>query len=108
MEGPFFRARAGFNWVHSEGVVASMTSVVTNYARMLIELAVEVDDIPLVCRTTAAAGRVLDNPVAEFPFRQIEEQYAEACGDEGLLASVDTARERLRKYLRDDDALATP
>jgi hypothetical protein len=109
MKGPLFRARKGFDgWPHSEGVVVAMTSVITNYARRLIELAVEVDDIALVVRTTAAAGSVLDNPVAEFPFRQVEEEYAEACGDEQLAASVDTARQRLLAYLQDDDSLATP
>jgi hypothetical protein len=71
-------------------------------------LAVEVDDVALVYRTAAAAGRVLDSPIAEFPFRQIEEDYAQACGDEQLLASVDKARQRLHKYRRDDDARATP
>ena len=109
MKGPLFRARKGFDaWPHSEGIVVAMTSVVTNYARRLIDLAVEVDDIALVVRTTASAGRVLDNPVAEFPFRQLEEEYAAACGDEQLVASVDQARQRLLAYLQHDDSLATP
>jgi len=109
MEGPLFRAQKGFDgWPQSEGVVVAMTSIITNYALMLIDLAVEVDDFALVARTTAAAGRVLDNPVSEFPFRQKEEEYAEACGDDELVASVDAAREKLLAYLRDEDSLATP
>lgn len=107
MHGPLFRARKGFDgWPHTEGVVQAMTVVITNYARQLIELAVEVDDIALVVRTSAAAGRVLDNPAVESPFRQVEEQYAEACGDEQLIASVKGARQRLLEYLRDEDSLA--
>lgn len=31
---------------------------------------------------TAAVESVLDNPSAESPFRQVEAEYAEACGDE--------------------------
>jgi len=109
MEGPLFRAQKGFDgWPQSEGVVVAMTSVITNYALMLIDLAVEVDDFALVARTTAAAGQVLDNPVSEFPFRQKEEEYAEACGDDQLVASVSAAREKLLAYLRDEDSLATP
>ena len=109
MEGPLFRAQKGFDgWPQSEGVVVAMTTVITNYALMLIDLAVEVDDFALVARTTAAAGQVLDNPVSEFPFRQKEEEYAEACGDDDLVASVDAAREKLLAYLRDEDSLATP
>jgi|GEM_PF-2557445 len=109
MEGPLFRAQKGFDgWPQSEGVVVAMTTVITNYALMLIDLAVEVDDFALVARTTAAAGQVLDNPVSEFPFRQKEEEYAEACGDNDLVASVDAAREKLLAYLRDEDSLATP
>jgi nucleoid-associated protein YgaU len=109
MQGPLFRAQKGFDgWPQSEGVVVAMTTVITNYALMLIELAVEVDDFALVARTTAAAGQVLDNPVSEFPFRQKEEEYAEACGDDVLVASVDAARDKLLAYLRDEDSLATP
>ena len=40
--------------------------------------------------------------------QEVEEEYAEACGDEQLAASVDTARQRLLAYLQDDDSLATP
>jgi hypothetical protein len=109
MEGPLFRAQKGFDgWPQSEGVVVAMTTIVTNYALMLIDLAVEVDDFALVARTTAAAGQVLDNPVSEFTIRQKEEEYAEACGDEELVASVSAAREKLLTYLRDEDSLATP
>ncbi|WP_395156960.1 hypothetical protein, partial [Ilumatobacter sp.] len=109
MEGPLFRAQKGFDgWPQSEGVVVAMTTIITNYALMLIDLAVEVDDFALVARTTAAAGQVLDNPVSEFPFRQKEEEYAEACGDDQLVASVGAAREKLLAYLRDEDSLATP
>ena len=109
MEGPLFRAQKGFDgWPQSEGVVVAMTTIVTNYALMLIDLAVEVDDFALVARTTAAAGQVLDNPVSEFTIRQKEEEYAEACGDEKLVASVSAAREKLLSYLRDEDSLATP
>lgn len=109
MEGPLFRSQKGFDgWPQSEGVVVAMTTIVTNYALMLIDLAVEVDDFALVARTTAAAGQVLDNPVSEFTIRQKEEEYAEACGDEELVASVSAAREKLLTYLRDEDSLATP
>ena len=109
MQGPLFRAQKGFDgWPQSEGVVVAMTTIVTNYALMLIDLAVEVDDFALVARTTAAAGQVLDNPVSEFTIRQKEEEYAEACGDEDLAASVSAARQKLLTYLRDEDSLATP
>lgn len=109
MHGPLFRSRKGFDgWPHSEGIVVAMTSVITNYACRLIDLAVEVDDIALVVRTTAAAGRVLDNPVAEFPFRQAEEEYAALCGDEKLVASVTSAQQRLLSYLQNYDSLAEP
>ena len=108
MSGPLFRARKGFDgWPHTEGVVQAMTAVITNYARYLIELAADVDDIALVVRTSASAGRVLDNPAVEGPFRQVEEEYAEACGDEQLIASVECARKRLLEYLRHEDSLAT-
>jgi hypothetical protein len=108
MRGPLFRARKGFDaWPHTEGVVQAMTSVVTNFARDLIELAAEVDDIALVVRTTACAGHVLDNPAVEAPFRQAEAEYADACGDEQLIASVECARKRLLDYLRGEDSLAT-
>jgi hypothetical protein len=107
MEGPLFRARKGFDgWPQSEGVVVSMTAIVQTYATRLIGLAVEVDDIALVIRTTATAGRVLDNPLSEFPMRQAEQAYAEACGDTDLLASVEGARQRLIEYIDTDDALA--
>lgn len=107
MEGPLFRARKGFDgWPHSEGVVVSMTAIVQSYATRLIGLAVDVDDIALVIRTTATAGRVLDNPLSEFPMRQAEQAYAEACGDTDLLASVEGARQRLIEYIDTDDALA--
>ncbi len=107
MEGPLFRARKGFDgWPQSEGVVVSMTAIVQSYATRLIGLAVDVDDIALVIRTTATAGRVLDNPLSEFPMRQAEQAYAEACGDTDLLASVEGARQRLIEYIDTDDALA--
>lgn len=107
MEGPLFRARKGFDgWPQSEGVVVSMTAIVQSYATRLIGLAVDVDDIALVIRTTATAGRVLDNPLSEFPMRQAEQAYAEACGDSELLASVEGARQRLIEYIDTDDALA--
>jgi len=107
MEGPLFRARKGFDgWPQSEGVVVSMTAIVQSYATRLIGLAVDVDDIALVIRTTATAGRVLDNPLSEFPMRQAEQAYAGACGDTELLASVEGARQRLIEYIDTDDALA--
>lgn len=107
MEGPLFRARKGFDgWPQSEGVVVSMTAIVQSYATRLIGLAVDVDDIALVIQTTATAGRVLDNPLSEFPMRQAEQAYAEACGDTELLASVEGARQRLIEYIDTDDALA--
>ena len=107
MEGPLFRARKGFDgWPQSEGVVVAMTAIVQSYATRLIGLAVDVDDIALVIRTTATAGRVLDNPLSEFPMRQAELAYAEACGDTDLLASVEGARRRLIEYIDADDALA--
>ena len=107
MEGPLFRARKGFDgWPQSEGVVVAMTAIVQSYATRLIELAVDVDDIALVIRTTATAGRVLDNPLSEFPMRQAEQAYAEACGDSELLASVEGARQRLIEYIDADDAFA--
>ena len=108
MAGPLFRARKGFDgWPHTEGVVQAMTAVVSNYARDLIELAAEVDDIALVVRTSACAGHVLDNPAVEAPFRQVEAEYAEACGDEQLIASVECARKRLLDHLRHEDSLAS-
>ncbi|WP_420451770.1 hypothetical protein [Ilumatobacter sp.] len=107
MKGPLFRARKGFDgWPQSEGVAVAMTAVVQSYATRLIELAVDVDDIALVIRTTATAGRVLDNPLSEFPMRQAEQAYADACGDTELLASVEGARQRLIEYIDADDALA--
>jgi nucleoid-associated protein YgaU len=107
MEGPLFRARKGFDgWPQSEGVVVSMTALVQSYATRLIGLAVDVDDIALVIRTTATVGRVLDNPLSEFPMRQAEQAYAEACGDTDLLASVEGARQRLIEFIDTDDALA--
>lgn len=108
MNGPLFRARKGFDgWPHSEGITVAMTATIQSYATRLIELAVEVDDIALVVRTTAAAGRVLDNPVSEFPFRQVEQAYAEACGDDDLAASVAAARRKLLDYMNNQDSLAT-
>ncbi len=82
-----------------------MTAIVQSYATRLIELAVD-DDIALVLRTTATAGRVLDNPLSEFPMRQAEQAYAEACGDSELLASVESARQRLIEYIDADEAFA--
>jgi hypothetical protein len=104
MEGPLFRARSGFDgWPQSKGVAVAMTAVLQSYAMCLIELAVDVDDVALVIRT---AGRVVDNPLSEFPMRQAERAYADACGNTDLLASVEGARQRLIEYIDTDDSYA--
>jgi hypothetical protein len=107
MRGPLFRARRGFDfWPHSEGVIVAATSVIQTYASRLIDLAAEADDAALVLRTTKTCGCVLDNPLAEFPIRQAEQAYAEASGNDELLASVERARRRLLEHIDTDDTFA--
>lgn len=107
MRGPLFRARRGFDfWPHSEGVIVAATSVIQTYACRLIDLAAEADDAALVLRTTKTCGCVLDNPLAEFPIRQAEQAYAEASGNDELLASVERARRRLLEHIDTDDTFA--
>ncbi len=87
-------------------MIVAATSVIQTYACRLIELAAEADDPALVLRTTKTCGCVLDNPLAEFPIRQAEQAYAEASGNDELLASVEHARattprtHRQRRHVR--------
>jgi hypothetical protein len=83
-----------------------MTGIIQAYATRLIELAADARDTALVIRTTSTSGRVLDNPLAEFPMRQAEHLYAQACGDDALLASVESARKKLIAYIDTDDTYA--
>ena len=107
MRGPLFRARRGFDfWPHSEGVVVRATNIIQSYACRLIELAAEADDPALVLRATSTSGCVLDNPLAEFPIRQAEQAYADASGNDDLLASVERARRKLLEHIDNDDTFA--
>lgn len=107
MRGPLFRARRGFDfWPHSEGVVVRATNIIQSYACRLVELAAEADDPALVLRATTTSGCVLDNPLAEFPIRQAEQAYADASGNDDLLASVERARRKLLDHIDNDDTFA--
>lgn len=47
--GPPFRGpRAGYGWAYTEGVISRVTNVVNAYASLLMKLAFEADDVPLV------------------------------------------------------------
>ena len=46
---------------------------------------------------------MLDNPLAEFPIRQAEQVYADASGNDDLLASVERARRKLLEHIDNDD-----
>ena len=107
MRGPLLRSRRGFDfWPHSEGVIVAATNVIQNYACRLVELAAEADDAALVLETTQTVSCVLDNPLAECPIRQAEQAYAEASGNEELLASVERARRKLLEHIDNDDTFA--
>jgi hypothetical protein len=104
--GPAFRARTGYSWAGPEDVLQRISTTINAYATLLMQLAFDVDDIPLVLETAGRAGRVIDDPVGQFPLRDLERQLAEACGDPALAASVQEARVRLRAYVNDVDRLA--
>ena len=80
--------------------------MITAYATMLMELAFDVDDLALVLQTAGAAGRVIDDPVAQCPMRELERHIAEASGDPDLAASVLEARRRLHAHTEEFDPLA--
>lgn len=104
MTGPLFRCHAGFDyWPHTEGVIADATALVQIYATRLIELAGESNNAPLVVRTATAAGRVLDDPIAQIPFRQAVTRFAHVCADPALHASIEQARQHLLEHLMETD-----
>ena len=87
--GPAFRGGGdGYGWIGPEGVLTRITNVVIAYATMLMELAFDADDLALVLQAAAAAGRVIDDPVALMPMSEVQRQFAEASGDPDLTAAV--------------------
>ena len=80
--------------------------MIQNYACRLVELAAEADDAALVLETTKTVSCVLDNPLAEFPIRQAEQAFADASGNDDLLASVERARRKLLEHIDNDDTFA--
>ena len=107
MRGPLLRARKGYEfWPNTEGVTATMTSVLQTYATRLIELAAQANDTTLIVTTTARASRVLDDPLAELPIRQIEQALSNTISDDRLQQSVTDARRRLLSHLDETDPLA--
>lgn len=105
--GPAFRGGgAGYAWIAPEGVLTRITNVVNAYATLLMQLAFDVDDIALVLQTAAAAGRVIDDPVALLPMCEVQRQFAEASGDPDLTAAVLQAHRRLLAHAEDYDPLA--
>ena len=107
MGGPLFRARKGYNWAVAEGYQSYAAQLVIAYATMLMDLAMERDDIALVLQTAAVASRVVDDPMMEVPMRRAETAYAEASGHPELVESVATAKRRLLDYVQNEDSLAT-
>jgi len=104
--GPAFRARKGYDWAYPEGIVANIHATVLAYATHLMDLAFERNDIALVLETVRCAGRVIDDPLAEMPMRELERDYAQACSDPELAASVTEAHRRLAQYVDEVDRLA--
>jgi nucleoid-associated protein YgaU len=105
--GPPFRGqRKGYDWAGPEGITAHIHNVVNAYATMLMQLAFDLDDLALVLQTAGAAGRVIEDPTAELPMRDLERHIAEASGDPDLAASVLEARRRLHAYTEDVDPVA--
>jgi hypothetical protein len=103
---PFRGQRKGYDWTGPEGITAHIYNVVNAYATMLMQLAFDADDLTLVLQTAGAAGRVIEDPAAELPMRDLERHIAEASGDPDLAASVLEARRRLHAYTEDVDPLA--
>jgi nucleoid-associated protein YgaU len=103
--GPSFRARKGYDWVFPERVQARIYSVVTDYAKRLMDLAFADDDIPLVLEAARCAGHVINDPVVELPVHRLIRDYADSCGDPDLAASVAEARRRLIEHIDDNDPL---
>lgn len=104
--GPPFRARRGYGWAWPEGVAMRVHGIVIEYATRLMELAFDVDDLALVLQTVGCAGRVIDDPLTERPFRDLAREYAEASSDPDLAAAVSVAHQRLRDYVDDVDRVA--
>ena len=105
--GPAFRGGGdGYGWIGPEGVLTRITNVVIAYATMLMELAFDADDLALVLQAAAAAGRVIDDPVALMPMSEVQRQFAEASGDPDLTAAVVEAHRRLRAHADAYDPLA--
>jgi hypothetical protein len=87
-------------------VLQRVSSVVIAYAKLLMELAFDRDDFPLVLRTVGHAGRVVDDPIALYPLQEVHQQMADACGDPDLAAAVLEAHRRLRDHVDAHDPLA--
>ena len=105
--GPAFRGGGdGYGWIGPEGVLTRITNVVIAYATLLMELAFDADDLALVLQAAAAAGRVIDDPVALMPMSEVQRQFAEASGDPDLTAAVVEAHRRLRAHADAYDPLA--
>jgi hypothetical protein len=64
-----------------------------------MQLAFDIDDIPLVLEAAGAAGRVVDDPIDLYPTWQVQKQIADASGDPDLAAAVLEARRRMLAYL---------
>ncbi len=103
--GPSFRARKGYDWVFPERVQARIYSVVTDYAKRLMDLAFADNDIPLVLEAARCAGHVINDPVVELPVHRLIRDYADCCGNPDLAASVAEARRRLIEHIDDNDPL---
>jgi hypothetical protein len=105
--GPAFRGGGdGYGWIGPEGVLTRITNVVIAYATLLMELAFDADDLALVLQAAAAAGRVIDDPVALMPMSEVQRQFAEQSGDPDLTAAVVEAHRRLRAHADTNDPLA--
>ena len=106
-QGPAFRGPVtGYSWTAPEGILQRVSTIVNNYAKLLMELAFDADDLPLVLEAAGHAGRVVDDPIALYPLQEVQGQMAEACGDPELTAAVTEARRRLRDHVDQYDPLA--
>jgi hypothetical protein len=87
-------------------VSARICNIVNSYANLLMQLAFDIDDIPLVLEAAGAAGRVVDDPIDLYPTWQVQKQIADAPGDPDLAAAVLEARRRMLAHVEEHDPLA--